>query len=895
MKHFEEIRNLAINCVKRIQDKSSQYYIVRDVFGRISIYVIGGADLNSLQEELRSAIGENWINRVTKMQESDRLFGEVSKNVVSIEKNIFYSERHLVKKAWSDLKGNVIGGNGKVITFYSYKGGVGRTTTLALTALQMVREGKKVVVVDFDLEAPGLSTLLRPETDYPKYGVIDFLLESENSDGMLDINDYLYPVSDKKLVGLAGGELLVMQAANLETGDVNEYYNKLSRIDFNMPKYLEDENTIKELIKSLKERFNPDFIFIDSRAGIHDIGGLTLFRYSDEVVPIFYGNQQNMLGLKFILPKLVQLDIPFYLVNSPMPVSEEDGEEELNCFLKNSIEILDEVNYFTDIPDIFDESSPHYPINISYDILTTNINSPDKIYQILSQNGEENVYKILGRKLAINSDKIDECKFDEDMNKEQILKSIENIIGDIAAAENEFPNEESLVKNFYPLKEYRYIFDNNKFLITGAKGSGKTALFRVLKCPEYARRLARYVDIRSNSIEKTEWIIGLDQNGDFPTQANFGAFGENENREIYSAFWKALAVRVMEQVIKEHMTEYPSYFDELFSCKYSKLKDILKKNESIDEELTEFFISLDEKLAENDKIVIISYDALDSCIANRKVRGAFISELINLWFENNIRLKNIKAKIFLRNDIFKNEVTNITDKIKLNNYRTIIDWDYDHLLAMVWKRMLEANKSLKEIIENTLTRNGYSLVISDDVGIIPRPDSEINRLIISEIVGEKMGKGNKAYTYNWISYRLSDTNDRIVPRSMLKLFSLAAKNELSDAKIDVRKLIKPKSLESSVNEVSEDRVTDMSEEYPEYREVFNNLKNFCATFPVEEGTLRQALIKCGRDKDTIKSDIDMLKDIGILKEYQRKKSDPIRYHIPDIYLKGMGLSRKGYR
>lgn len=60
-------------------------------------------------------------------------------------------------------------------------------------------------------------------------------------------------------------------------------------------------------------------------------------------------------------------------------------------------------------------------------------------------------------------------------------------------------------------------------------------------------------------------------------------------------------------------------------------------------------------------------------------------------------------------------------------------------------------------------------------------------------------------------------------------------------------------------------------------------------------TLREALIKCGLKKENLKSDIDKLIDIGVLKEYQRKKSDPIRYHIPDIYLKGMKLTRKGYK
>ena len=48
-------------------------------------------------------------------------------------------------------------------------------------------------------------------------------------------------------------------------------------------------------------------------------------------------------------------------------------------------------------------------------------------------------------------------------------------------------------------------------------------------------------------------------------------------------------------------------------------------------------------------------------------------------------------------------------------------------------------------------------------------------------------------------------------------------------------------------------------------------------------------------EENLKTVIDHFIEIGVLEEYQRKKGDAIRYHIPDIYLKGMKLKRKGYR
>ena len=46
--------------------------------------------------------------------------------------------------------------SGRVITFYSWKGGVGRTMAMANVGVQLARRGKRVLLVDWDLEAPGL-------------------------------------------------------------------------------------------------------------------------------------------------------------------------------------------------------------------------------------------------------------------------------------------------------------------------------------------------------------------------------------------------------------------------------------------------------------------------------------------------------------------------------------------------------------------------------------------------------------------------------------------------------------------------------------------------------------------------------------------------------------------
>ncbi len=57
------------------------------------------------------------------------------------------------------------GRGGRIVTFYSYKGGTGRTMALANTAWILAANGFRVLTVDWDLEAPGLAKFFHPFLD----------------------------------------------------------------------------------------------------------------------------------------------------------------------------------------------------------------------------------------------------------------------------------------------------------------------------------------------------------------------------------------------------------------------------------------------------------------------------------------------------------------------------------------------------------------------------------------------------------------------------------------------------------------------------------------------------------------------------------------------------------
>src|ERR1700733_11492340 len=72
--------------------------------------------------------------------------------------------------------------DGQIITFYSYKGGTGRTMALANVAWILASNGKRVLAVDWDLESPGLHKFFHPFLDESTVGATPGVIEI--------INDY---------------------------------------------------------------------------------------------------------------------------------------------------------------------------------------------------------------------------------------------------------------------------------------------------------------------------------------------------------------------------------------------------------------------------------------------------------------------------------------------------------------------------------------------------------------------------------------------------------------------------------------------------------------------------------------------------------------------------------
>jgi cellulose biosynthesis protein BcsQ len=191
--------------------------------------------------------------------------------------------------------------NTQLVTFYSYKGGVGRTMALANVACQLAnKHGRDVIVVDWDLEAPGLHYYYRYQDEdlQERKGLLDYLLDfaaevAKGEDGREPLlDDYLMELKSEEREKIRFGSVRLMPCGRMD----GDYMARVQAMDWGRF-YGEQEGF--RIVETLKARWRKaaDLILIDARAGQADIGATPTIQVPDAVVLLFTANRQNVQGV----------------------------------------------------------------------------------------------------------------------------------------------------------------------------------------------------------------------------------------------------------------------------------------------------------------------------------------------------------------------------------------------------------------------------------------------------------------------------------------------------------------------------------------------------------------------------------------------------------------------
>lgn len=239
----------------------------------------------------------------------------------------------------------------QTITFYSYKGGLGRTLVVANVARYLSLFGKKVFALDLDLEAPGLHYKLGlgGEGRRIERGFVDFIHSFLLEQGTPALRDYMVEVERRSP---SEGSIHLLPAGAVPSA---KYWQKLARISWHDLFYSENPKGIPfflELKAEIAEEVSPDYLLIDARTGITEVGGVATSLLADTVVCLLLNNRENLEGAREVLrairraPRLPgQAPVQIVPVVARLPELEDQSQEK---------RILEEVRTFLneDAPDL---------------------------------------------------------------------------------------------------------------------------------------------------------------------------------------------------------------------------------------------------------------------------------------------------------------------------------------------------------------------------------------------------------------------------------------------------------------------------------------------------------------------------------------------------------------
>lgn len=355
-------------------------YLVRDLFGKVRLSISdsvardGGVRdaLERLAAELHRTLGVHAHSPDDALLLVDEaLLTPLRNSAREIQPGVYWVDRLVTGSNWWTVQAPDGRRGACRIALYSVKGGVGRTTTAAVLAWHLARHGERVLVVDLDLESPGLSSSMLDARDMPGFGVTDWFVEDLVGQGDHVLEEM---TTSPAWTHDLEGDLHVVPAHGREPG---EYLAKLGRVYMDTPEPW--ATRLERLIQCLENRCDPTVVLLESRSGLHDIAAATVTDLNAQVLLFATDSDSTWQDYDILfrhwsdhrLAASVREDLSIVSALTP----ELDTEKYLERFRERSWNLFRECLYdelgADDDPaaerfafDLNDEHAPHDPLPI---------------------------------------------------------------------------------------------------------------------------------------------------------------------------------------------------------------------------------------------------------------------------------------------------------------------------------------------------------------------------------------------------------------------------------------------------------------------------------------------------------------------------------------------------
>ena len=287
---FDQIYRRAVEVLKEqtIPEEVRPLYLIRNLYGKVRISVsdtIEGSEscretLQRLSDRLGEVLGAHGYPSGSRVLfVSSAMLQTLEDMAQKIEDfdEVYWVDRLMTGSGWWTVGSSDTKKEAARYTLFSVKGGVGRSTTAAVLAWHLARNDEHVLVVDLDLESPGLSSAMLDSRAQPEFGVTDWFVEDLVGQGDRVIERM---TATPAWAQNFDGDVRVVPAHGSDPG---EYLAKLGRVYMNTH---DDRWTarLNRLLMQLENNFGPTVVLLESRNGLHDIAAATVTDINADVL-----------------------------------------------------------------------------------------------------------------------------------------------------------------------------------------------------------------------------------------------------------------------------------------------------------------------------------------------------------------------------------------------------------------------------------------------------------------------------------------------------------------------------------------------------------------------------------------------------------------------------------
>ncbi|ERY72428.1 ParA family protein [Pseudomonas aeruginosa] len=775
-----------------------------------------------------------------------------------------WREKAYIKPKSAKRYPNAFDSGPKLVSFHSFKGGVGRTTALMTYAAALLNTGKndpvKILLIDADLEAPGISLWL-DSANMPTVSFVKLLEAVHYPPESVDqVLEYFAAELRKTSINLDGStkEVFVLPSA-IRLSEIMDMPVLPSHIAKN-PK---NPWLLTDHLHLLGKKLGVDMVFVDLRAGLTELSSPILFDTRVEHFFVSTVAHQSVLGMSSILEYLgksqagIQRDSesltkPSVILSLLTPTLRRLPDytvaiEQLNAAYMGAITNQDEPE---DLAPSLDW------VEAEFEPALMSISSVNQAFSLLSK---APLYECATRWADIrrqSSVHVEDEEITERPNLKTDISSLFQICEGFQFAEKSTSTEMLVTDPLRNLAKH-YSSELPNIVSVGAKGAGKTFTFLQLCRTKTWDEFIRRINISEPNIANC--FI-------FPAISSQNIDGDSLEivKSATDNFSTALGIQtpnihsIRTKIIKCLGNPDTDWAETWESSLAESVGDQFKN-----------FVDLNKWLVQEDKSIVFAIDGIEDLfdspsVENQRMAIKALLEIPNAL--NTLRQRRIGFTCFVRADYVQASIRqNIAQYLsRFQPFR--LEWTPETFLRLVYwlcskAKIVQARTELAE----TLSRDDLLLALED-------------------LWGKKMGNNlsKEANTARWVFAALCDLNGRLQARDVVRFLKFSAKQmQTKRAETWPDRLLYPEAIRQSLSECSREKVEEAATEILQLRDWRAKLQEV----PDDAKKVPFTPTNVGLSDELIRS----LKDIGVIYEDIDRLEDSDRFYLPEIYRTGLGF------